>query len=169
MHLQVVLLFLFSFCVNGTIEMEVCFSALYRVNVGDQNIRVSMNIPPGYLGYGNFGMGKGVSTGVRSFIQKNPSWKTHVFDRTTFIMFQLWQQRFKNHVFTVLFTKRPAWRLRGFDWYHSGGMEKIPKAVNRRTVFEESSCRRQNACIFLWIALLMLFGDIDLFPCCVTQ
>ena len=31
------------------------------MNVGDQNIRVSMNIPPGYLGYENFGMGRGVS------------------------------------------------------------------------------------------------------------
>ena len=65
--------------------MEVCFSALYRVNVGDQNIRVSMNIPPGYLGYENFGMGRGVSTGIKLFIQKNMSWKTHELVHATCI------------------------------------------------------------------------------------
>ena len=44
------------------IVLTVDFTLLhFRVNVGEQNIRVSMNIPPGYLGYENFGMGKGVS------------------------------------------------------------------------------------------------------------
>ena len=45
------------------IKLEFYFVARCRVNVGDQNIRVSMNMPPGYLGYENFGMGKGVSKG----------------------------------------------------------------------------------------------------------
>ena len=52
--------------------MDVCFIALCRVNVGDQNIRVSMNIPPGYLGYENFGMGKGVSKVIYPVLE-NPS------------------------------------------------------------------------------------------------
>ena len=99
------------FCVNCTTEMEVCFYALCRVNVGDQNIRVSMNIPPGYLGYENFGMGKGVSTAVRLFIRKNLSLKPLYWTVP--------------HVFTILFTKRPA-------------------SPHRRTVFEERSWQRQN-------------------------
>ena len=41
--------------------MSGLFLCFIRVNVGEQNIRVSMNIPPGYLGYENLGMGKGVS------------------------------------------------------------------------------------------------------------
>ena len=72
-------------------------------------------------------------------------------------------------MFTVVFTKRLASRPPGFDWYHSGGMEKISKAANRRTVFEEHFWQRQNAFLGFVNNAVNVFGDIDLFPRCVTQ
>ena len=72
--------------------MEVCFSALCRVNVGDQNIRVSMNIPPGYLSYENFGMGKGVSTAVRLFIL---SWTGFPLDLENLENLEKWEYTWK--------------------------------------------------------------------------
>ena len=39
-----------------------CFLECFRVNVGDQAIRVSSNLPPGYLQHEQLGLGKGVST-----------------------------------------------------------------------------------------------------------
>ena len=39
------------------------FLVVSRVNVGEQAVRVAINLPPGYLQHEQLGLGKGVSAG----------------------------------------------------------------------------------------------------------
>lgn len=47
---------------NGFLATHLVSFEIFRINVGEHNIKAASNLPSGYLGHEHLGLGRGVSS-----------------------------------------------------------------------------------------------------------